>query len=764
MAQTSWPFENIDTTETQFSQWARNINEGIRQGSGSELAVTAPGGAMTVQVASGQAMIRGHYYSSTASETLTIAAADVTNPRIDSVVLELDPSANTVLLKVLTGTPAGSPVAPSLTQTDSGVYQIRLANVAVAAGALAISSGNLTDLRTYMFAGIGKWTTATRPANPVANQTTGYNTTINAHEFWDGTSWVGFADPITTEGDLIVGGASGVPTRLPIGDDDQLLTVVDGIPVWADAPSGSSNFAINKNSSSNNTFVLDAPRPSGVYQMSLSPTDTSYDVYFVTAAGTYAGYSNSVFITATAEFDTVVILGVVNTQIISFTYVGAAVNVPTEIGVEPGAGAYLTSISDSDLPTVGDTTILTGGNFANNVVVEFVSGAIVETAAAVTVNSTSELLVTRPVNLAANFNPWSVRVSNPGIPAPTGSNAHILTGITGGQGVTWVTAADLGLISYNGSLNVTLTATDGDGGDVDYVLQSGTLPTGVTLNGETGQLSGSNLTKGGVFTIRAFDSGNSYADREFYFAVQQATGGTITSIPGYVVHTFTSSGTFTPSVTITNCEYLVVAGGGGGGDGFGNGTAGSGGGAGGLRSSILGFPSGGGASAESRITVSTAQTVTVGAGGAGAPGGGSATAGSNSVFGSITSIGGGRGGGYSATATSGGSGGGATGGTAGTGTTGQGFNGGSGGGTTGGGGGGAGSIGGAPTGGLALDINATGTLSSYSRGGDGGLMNSFGQSGFGPGGGGGGANDGTTSNYGAGQSGTAGIVIVRYAG
>jgi len=49
-----------------------------------------------------------------------------------------------------------------------------------------------------------------------------------------------------------------------------------------------------------------------------------------------------------------------------------------------------------------------------------------------------------------------------------------------------------------------------------------------------------------------------------------ATGGTITTSGAYTVHTFTSSGTFTPNGAET-VEYLVVAGGGAGGGG-GNGT------------------------------------------------------------------------------------------------------------------------------------------------------------------------------------------------
>ena len=45
-----------------------------------------------------------------------------------------------------------------------------------------------------------------------------------------------------------------------------------------------------------------------------------------------------------------------------------------------------------------------------------------------------------------------------------------------------------------------------------------------------------------------------------------ATGGTITTDGNYKVHSFTSSGTFTPSGS-GNVEVLVVAGGGGGGGG-----------------------------------------------------------------------------------------------------------------------------------------------------------------------------------------------------
>src|SRR5210317_2042945 len=93
-----------------------------------------------------------------------------------------------------------------------------------------------------------------------------------------------------------------------------------------------------------------------------------------------------------------------------------------------------------------------------------------------------------------------------------------------------------------------------------------------------------------------------------------------------VITTFNSSGTLTTAPYTTSVDYLVVAGGGGGGNGNGGDAAG-GGGAGGFRTGSS-FP----------VTSATAYPITVG-------GGGSNTADGNpSVFSSITSTGGGKGG------------------------------------------------------------------------------------------------------------------------
>jgi hypothetical protein len=62
-----------------------------------------------------------------------------------------------------------------------------------------------------------------------------------------------------------------------------------------------------------------------------------------------------------------------------------------------------------------------------------------------------------------------------------------------------------------------------------------------------------------------------------------AIGGTVTFKNGYIIHTFTSDGTFTPYRNL-NCEYLIVAGGGG--------AASGGAGAGGMKTGSFSVTSG----------------------------------------------------------------------------------------------------------------------------------------------------------------------------
>lgn len=56
---------------------------------------------------------------------------------------------------------------------------------------------------------------------------------------WQEDTSDGMANPMTTAGDMIVGGASGVPTRVGVGTDGQVWTVVSGTGAWAASSGGS---------------------------------------------------------------------------------------------------------------------------------------------------------------------------------------------------------------------------------------------------------------------------------------------------------------------------------------------------------------------------------------------------------------------------------------------------------------------------------------------------------------------------------------------
>jgi hypothetical protein len=305
-----------------------------------------------------------------------------------------------------------------------------------------------------------------------------------------------------------------------------------------------------------------------------------------------------------------------------------------------------------------------------------------------------------------------------------------------------------------------------------------------------------------------------------------ATGGTITNSPcgDYKIHTFTSDGCFAVTASTipanNNVDYLVVAGGAGAGSTSGANSPG-GGGAGGFREShtvpISGcYTASPLASGTSLTVTTTTYPITVGGGGAtgpcgpGSPGGGPGNAGSNSVFSTITSAGGGEPQGSYLPGNAGGSGAAGGGGTSVTATGGagntppvsppQGQPGGTGSGTSpdhqSGGGGGAGGAGtnaspsAAGTGGVGVSTSISGSSISYAGGGGGsgyacavgaGLQGNGSPCGTGGqgvaaspftadsgtanrGGGGGSASGSTPSgpNPATGGAGGSGIVIIRY--
>ena len=383
----------------------------------------------------------------------------------------------------------------------------------------------------------------------------------------------------------------------------------------------------------------------------------------------------------------------------------------------------------------GETVTATGSGF-NAGITAYIIGANTVTCTTTYTNSTSASFTTNAIGAGT----YSVILYN-----TDGTNGIKPGGITYSSPPVWVTAAGAltaGTVGSSYSQSVSATGTG-----IGYSVTSGALPTSLSLNSGSGEITGTPTVANTFnFTITATNTYNQTTARAFSILITNSTP--------------------------TAVEYLVVAGGGGGGGGRQNYGGAGGGGAGGYRTA-----------SNFAVTSGTPITVTVGAGG------GTDASGSVSVFSSITSLGGGKGGGAGGTdGTTGGSGGGGGSYTeegtypGGTGTAGQGNNGGSGSSIYGGGGGGAGgegttgSLG--STGGIGIASSISGSSTNYAGGGGGGVQG--GTPGVGTFGGGSGGNSSPgsagTANTGGGGGGGAGglavqsggnggsgVVIIRYA-
>jgi hypothetical protein len=280
--------------------------------------------------------------------------------------------------------------------------------------------------------------------------------------------------------------------------------------------------------------------------------------------------------------------------------------------------------------------------------------------------------------------------------------------------VTWISPPNSTLYtitvgkSFSQTLNAPSAATRG------IIYTANTLPTGLSISGNT--ITGSATTAGNttsLFTATSSTTNRSSTRTLFWYALEKP-----------------------PTV-----EYLVVAGGGGGGAVYGGG-----GGAGGMLNSTI------------SVSLNTPYTINIGVGGVAGYAYGSAPtfsgqSGSNSVFSSITAIGGGGGGTGSPSGNPintnggapGGSGGGASywpGASGGAGTPGQGTSGFTPTNSRAGGGGGAGQAGALRSGGDGLPSSITGSSVFYAGGGGGA---DFGDPTVLPGGSGGGGAGGTAS-------------------
>jgi hypothetical protein len=177
----------------------------------------------------------------------------------------------------------------------------------------------------------------------------------------------------------------------------------------------------------------------------------------------------------------------------------------------------ITSISPQTIDNTASNIVITGTNFVITPTVELHSttGAVT-LANSVTRDSATQLTIN--VTLPTDGT-YFIRVENPDGLAVRSSTALL----TVSDAPTWTTASgSLGSVAQGASFSTTVVATSDSA--ITYSVQSGALPTGLSLNTSTGVISG---TESGSdtgetvynFTLRATDAESQTADRAFTITV-----------------------------------------------------------------------------------------------------------------------------------------------------------------------------------------------------------------------------------------------------
>lgn len=135
--------------EAQLRELFRGMaDNGVDFGFANGFSVYGDSSGRQVKVRTGRAWVDGHYGESTSEKTIPLTTNTSGNPRIDRIVLRVSPTENKISIEVVVGTPAATPSAPALTQSPTGVYEITLAQVAIANGYSTVAAGDVTDERT----------------------------------------------------------------------------------------------------------------------------------------------------------------------------------------------------------------------------------------------------------------------------------------------------------------------------------------------------------------------------------------------------------------------------------------------------------------------------------------------------------------------------------------------------------------------------------------------------------------------------------------
>jgi len=199
--------------------------------------------------------------------------------------------------------------------------------------------------------------------------------------------------------------------------------------------------------------------------------------------------------------------------------------------LEPTPTVSSVDVSEVDSQAGGNQTfVITGNNFTSGGTIKFIGNAGTDiTANTTTHNSGTQQTAVAPKASFLNAQePYKIRYTS-----SSGLQGTSATGLINVDTTpTWSTASGQvgGDVFENLAMtNTTLTATDADNDTIAYSIQSGALPTGISLNSSTGVLSGTPTTAISSDTTYSFTArataNSKTADRAFNIIVKNANLG-----------------------------------------------------------------------------------------------------------------------------------------------------------------------------------------------------------------------------------------------
>ena len=189
---------------------------------------------------------------------------------------------------------------------------------------------------------------------------------------------------------------------------------------------------------------------------------------------------------------------------------GVAIDPPTFSSVDyPG--------NDTALDPAGSQSLVINGAFFNTGVTCTIDGT---TPSSITRNSATQLTVTTPAKAAGTY---ALVISNTDGGSATVASAVSYNGIPAFTHA----AGSLGSVAEEESVNLSVVATEPDGGAITHTIASGSLPSGLSLNASTGAITGTapsvSADTTSNFTITATDNENQSVDRAYSITVTNLT-------------------------------------------------------------------------------------------------------------------------------------------------------------------------------------------------------------------------------------------------